>query len=96
MGITIRARFAHGVLEPLEDARLHEGDEVVLRIEPISSAEGLDWLEETAGGWKGWVDAEELKKHIEESRLLVDPRQLAREHGATAAPLVATLPGPQL
>lgn len=71
MGVTIRARFANGVLEPLEDARLHEGDEVVLRIEAVSSVQGLDWLQGTAGGWKGLIDADELKKRIEESRLLV-------------------------
>ena len=50
MGITIRARLTNGVLEPLEAAPLHDGDEVVLRIETTSSARGLDWLEETAGG----------------------------------------------
>ena len=71
MGTTIRARFTNGVLEPLEDAPLHDGDEVVLRIEAVSSARGLDWLQETAGAWKGLVDAEELKTSIEESRLLL-------------------------
>jgi predicted DNA-binding antitoxin AbrB/MazE fold protein len=71
MGTTIRARFTHGVLEPLEDAPLHDGDEVVLRIEAISSAREIDWLQETAGAWKGLVDAEDLKKNIRESRLLL-------------------------
>jgi len=71
MGTTIRARFANGVLEPFEDPRLNEGDEVVVRIEPLSSAPGLAWLEQTAGGWKGLIDADELKRRIEESRLLV-------------------------
>ena len=71
MSTTIRARFANGVLEPLEDPRLKEGDEVVVRIEALSSAPGLTWLEETAGGWKGLVAADDLKRRIEESRLLV-------------------------
>lgn len=71
MSTTIRARFANGVLEPLEDLRLHEGEEVVVSIEPLSSAPRLAWLEETAGGWQGLVDADELKRRIEESRLLV-------------------------
>jgi len=65
---TIRARFANGVLEPLEDVRLHEGDEVVLRIELLSSGSANNWLEETAGGWKDLVDADELKQSIEQGR----------------------------
>lgn len=68
---TIRARFANGVLEPLEDVGLHDGDEVVLKIEPRSSVPEPNWLEETAGGWKGLIDADELKRRIEQSRLLV-------------------------
>jgi predicted DNA-binding antitoxin AbrB/MazE fold protein len=68
---TIRARFANGVLQPLEDVRLHEGEEVVLRIEPLSGPTSTDWIEETAGGWKGLVDADELKRRIKQSRLVV-------------------------
>lgn len=71
MSSTIRARFANGVFEPLEDPHLKEGDEVVVRIEPLTTAPGLAWLEETAGGWKGLVDADEFKRHVQESRLLV-------------------------
>jgi predicted DNA-binding antitoxin AbrB/MazE fold protein len=58
MGTTIRARFTHGVFEPLGDAPLHDGDEVILKIEAISSASEIDRLQETAGAWKGLVDAE--------------------------------------
>lgn len=71
MSTTIRARFANGVLEPLENLPLNEGEEVVVRIDTLSSAPGRGWLEETAGGWKGLVDADEIKRRIEQSRLLV-------------------------
>jgi len=71
MGLTIRARFAHGVLKPLEDVRLREGDEVFIRIEEVCSVPGVDSLEQTAGGWRDLVDADELKRRIEESRLLL-------------------------
>jgi len=67
----IRARFANGVLEPLGDVRLREGDEVVLTIEPLLSGSADNWLEETAGGWRELVDSEELKQRIEQSRLVV-------------------------
>ena len=30
-----------------------------------------DWLERTAGGWVGLIDAEKLKREIYESRLVV-------------------------
>lgn len=71
MSTTIRTRFANGVLEPLEGLRLHEGEEVVLRVDAVASAPGRAWLDETAGGWKGLVDADDFKQRIEESRLLV-------------------------
>ena len=71
MSITFRARFTNGVLKPLEDARLKDGDEVLVSIDSPPSASGLDWLEETCGGWRGLVDADELKRNIEESRLFM-------------------------
>jgi predicted DNA-binding antitoxin AbrB/MazE fold protein len=67
MGSTIRARFSHGTLKPLEAVDLREGDEVTITI--VSSPKsGEDWLDRTAGGWAGLVDAEELKREIYESR----------------------------
>jgi predicted DNA-binding antitoxin AbrB/MazE fold protein len=70
MGSTIRARFSDGTLKPLEALELKEGDEVTITIVSSSSRAGADWLERTAGGWAGLVDAEELKREIYDSRLI--------------------------
>ena len=70
MGTTIRARFSGGALTPLDPVGLKEGDEVTLTIESPSSPAGPDWLERTAGGWAGLIDAKELKRKVYESRLL--------------------------
>jgi predicted DNA-binding antitoxin AbrB/MazE fold protein len=72
MGSTIRARFSDGTLKPLEALELKEGDEVTITIVSSSSSSraGADWLEQTAGGWVGLVDSEELKREIYDSRLI--------------------------
>ncbi len=72
MGSTIRARFSDGTLKPLDGLGLKEGDEVTIKIVSSSSPTklGADWLERTAGGWAGLVDAEELKREIYGSRLV--------------------------
>jgi predicted DNA-binding antitoxin AbrB/MazE fold protein len=70
MGSTIRARFSHGTLKPLEAVELREGDEVTITIVSSRPAPGEDWLDRTAGGWAGLVDAEELKREIHDSRLI--------------------------
>ena len=70
MGTTIKARFSGGVLKPLEHLELKEGDEVTVTIVALPSKPHSDWLERTAGGWVGLVDAERLKRDIYESRLL--------------------------
>ena len=67
MGPTIRARFSGGTLKPLETLDLQDGEEVTITI-VSSSLSGTDWLERTAGGWAGLVDAEELKREIYDSR----------------------------
>jgi len=51
MGSTIRARFSHGTLKPLEAVELREGDEVTITIVSSRAESGGDWLERTAGGW---------------------------------------------
>ncbi len=68
MGSTIRARFSDGTLKPLEALELNEGDEVTITIVSSSSRRSADWLERTAGGWAGLVDAEELKREIYDNR----------------------------
>ena len=70
MGSTIRARFSGGTLKPLEALALKEGEEVTITIVSSSLPSGTDWLERTAGGWGGLVDAEELKREIYNSRLI--------------------------
>ncbi len=71
-----KARFTNGVLKPLDDDELREGDEVVYvkagaepavleRKDPVRAAEAL---ERTAGGWVGLIDCEEFKRMIYESR----------------------------
>lgn len=69
MGTTIKARFSGGVLKPLENLELREGEEVTVTIIALPSQTHPDWLERTTGGWLGLVDAEELKRGIYESRL---------------------------
>ena len=66
----IKARFSGGVLKPLEPLELNEGDEVMVTIGVLPSEKPVDWLERTAGGWAGLMDAEKLKRDIYESRLL--------------------------
>jgi hypothetical protein len=79
MSTTVRARFAGGVLRPLEDLSLREGDEVMLTIVASEPSPGGapeahevpgDWLDPTAGGWRHLIDAERLKQDIYESRLV--------------------------
>ena len=70
MGTTIRARFSGGVLKPLEAVGLREGDEVSVTIVSSGGETSAGWLEKSAGGWVGLIDAEELKRSIYEGRLV--------------------------
>jgi predicted DNA-binding antitoxin AbrB/MazE fold protein len=70
---TIRARFSKGVFEPLEpdvNGILNEGDEVLIMVSTPIEPEAPDPLVASAGGWKGLVDAEALKRHIYADRLV--------------------------
>ena len=58
MSKTIKARYAHGVLEPLEPLELEEGKELVVTIEEPPSAD--DRFEQAAGSWAGLIDVEEF------------------------------------
>ncbi len=71
MGKTIRARFSKGVIKPLEKIDIDEGKEITITIREVrASPKKEDVLETTAGGWKGLIDAEELKKNIYADRLI--------------------------
>jgi predicted DNA-binding antitoxin AbrB/MazE fold protein len=71
MAKEIRARFSHGVLEPLEALDLKEGEEVNVIITERPQGKGMiEALRASAGGWKGLVDAEELKRNIYADRLI--------------------------
>ncbi len=71
MSKTIKARFRNGVIEPLEEIELAEGEEFTLTIVrvPEISEEG-DAFSESRGGWKGLIDCEELKRNIYADRLI--------------------------
>ena len=67
----IRAKFSGGVIRPLEDIDLEEGQEVVVTISELRKGKGMrDALLSTAGGWKDLVDAERLKTDIYADRLI--------------------------
>ena len=70
---TIRAKFPRGVFEPLEPAAtemVREGQEVLITISTEPAALVGDPIRDTAGGWKGLVDAESLKRNIYADRLV--------------------------
>ena len=67
----IRARFSGGTIEPLERLDFEEGEVLKVIISPIAKGKTLlEALKTTAGGWKGLVDGEELKKNIYTDRLI--------------------------
>ncbi|GAB62192.1 MAG: DUF104 domain-containing protein [Candidatus Jettenia sp.] len=71
---TIRVRFSHGVIKPLEKVEFSEGEEFTVTIHEIHEKPKKkffrDALKATAGGWKNLVDAEELKRNIYADRLI--------------------------
>ncbi len=68
---TVRARFANGVLEPLEALDLDEGQEVTVSIDhqTLPSHQGRG-MRAAAGAWKGTHDPERLKREIYAARLM--------------------------
>jgi predicted DNA-binding antitoxin AbrB/MazE fold protein len=70
MAGTIRARVKGGLLEPLETLNLPEGKEVTVTILDVPSARDVDASRRSAGGWKGLIDAEELKRTLGADRLI--------------------------
>jgi len=70
MSRTIKAKFSNGVIEPLEKLNLDEGEEITVTIAEIPMSSGDAGFEKSAGGWKGLIDAEKLKKNIYADRLI--------------------------
>jgi predicted DNA-binding antitoxin AbrB/MazE fold protein len=70
MGATIRARFSHGVLEPLEHVDIREGEVLTITIMRLPTKGEAGGLERSAGGWKGLIDAEELKRNTYADRFI--------------------------
>jgi predicted DNA-binding antitoxin AbrB/MazE fold protein len=66
---TIRARFKNGIIEPLENVELRDGEEIVLTIVRRPETNGTqDAFRKSRGGWKDLIDCEKLKRDIYESR----------------------------
>ena len=78
MAQSVKATYKDGVLEPSESLDLEDGQEVGLSISETGDApDAIKARVETAGSWKGLVDAERLKRDIYESRQIVtrpDPK----------------------
>ena len=71
MSKEFRARFSEGVLKPLDIVDLKEGEEVRVIITERPKGKGMrEALRASAGGWKGLVDADELKRNIYADRLI--------------------------
>ena len=67
----VRARFSGGVIEPLEHIDLEEGEEVTIVISKRPKGKEIrKALQATAGGWKGLVDTERLKRDVHADRLI--------------------------
>lgn len=73
MGRTVKAKFSHGVIEPLEKVKVPEGREITVTIIDIPLGPKNDAFKQSAGGWKGSINAEELIKNIYQDRLPVTP-----------------------
>lgn len=63
----IRARVKGGVIEPLEQIDLPEGQEVMVTILAPTDREAF---QRSAGQWKGTLDAEALIRDIYADRLI--------------------------
>ena len=71
MSKTIKARFKNGVIEPLEEVELKEGEEFILTIMRTPEVRyGENAFKESRGGWKELIDCEELKRNIYGDRLV--------------------------
>ena len=66
----IRARITGGVIEPLEQIDLPEGQEVTVTILTVPTMADHEAFQRSAGKWKGTLDAEALIRNIYADRLI--------------------------
>lgn len=66
----IKAKYRNGVFEPLEKVDLDEDSEVTVML-PEEKEICVDGLDESFGGWKGLIDAEEFIENIYEDRKIM-------------------------
>ena len=67
----IKGRFSGGIVLPLEELDLEEGEEVVIAVNDEPSLERRrKALRASAGAWKGLHDPDELIRNIYASRLI--------------------------
>jgi len=69
---TIKAKFSNGVIKPLEKLDIEDGRKITITIKetPSEITKTIGSLRSSFGGWKGLIDAEELKRNIYEDRLI--------------------------
>ncbi|MGR3178174.1 MAG: antitoxin family protein [Candidatus Anammoxibacter sp.] len=67
---TIKARFSHGVITPLEKIDIPDGQELKVTIEQKPSKVEDESFLKAAGSWKGLIDAEKMIKNIYADRLI--------------------------
>ncbi len=73
---TVRARFANGVLKPLEGLDRDEGQEITVSIDDGTSHRRRGrGMRAAAGAWKGAHDPERLKREIYAARLMTSRRR---------------------
>lgn len=70
MAGTIRVKVKGGLLEPLEKIDVREDEVLTITVMRLPTAEKAGGLERSAGGWKGLIDAEELKRNIYADRMI--------------------------
>ncbi len=70
MSATIRARMKGGMIEPLEQVDLPDGQDIMVTIITSPSSRDSETFRNSAGRWQGTVDADTLIRNIYTDRLL--------------------------
>ncbi len=70
MSATIRARMKGGMIEPLEQVDLPDGQDIMVTIITSPSHQDTECFRNSAGRWQGTVDADLLISNIYTDRLL--------------------------